>query len=215
MIYDITPFTLLDYPDTPACIFWFAGCNLRCAYCYNPHIVFGKSKINEEDAICFLKSRVNLLEGVVLSGGEATYCADIVNFATKIKKLGFKIKLDTNGSNPKVLKKLIDKSLLDYIAIDFKAPKSKFLKITNKDAFNSFLKSLKIINSSNIEYEIRTTYHSALLNEEDINNMLNIIRVRGYKKPFFVQNAINGVKTLQHLPDSKKFLKTDDQIVSR
>ena len=85
-LYDITPFTALDYPDHLATIFWFAKCDMQCAYCYNKDIVFGEGKMTEEDAISFLKSRIGLLEGVVLSGGEATLYSSLIEFCQKIKK---------------------------------------------------------------------------------------------------------------------------------
>ncbi|HEX5710906.1 MAG TPA: radical SAM protein, partial [Sulfuricurvum sp.] len=102
-LYDITPFTLLDFPDTPAAIFWFAGCNLRCVYCYNPDIVFGVARIKEEEALSFLRRRQGLLEGVVLSGGECTTYPHLLVFCRCIKSLGYTIKLDTNGMRPDVI----------------------------------------------------------------------------------------------------------------
>lgn len=133
IIYDLTSFTHLDYPNHLSCIVWFSGCNMRCDYCYNKDIVFAKEgKYSCNDILEFLKTRVNLLEAVVLSGGEAT-SHDLIPFCKEIKKLGFKIKLDTNGTNYELVKELLDLELLDFIALDYKAPKSKYKAITHSD----------------------------------------------------------------------------------
>ena len=129
-IHSFTPFTLLDYPDKSACILWFAGCNMKCDYCYNPEIVFGKGTFYFSEIISFLKSRSNLLDAVVFSGGECLIHKDIITFIKLVKNLGFLIKVDTNGSQPKVLEKLIKEKLIDYVALDFKGPKEKFFAIT-------------------------------------------------------------------------------------
>ena len=116
-IHSFTPFTLLDYPDKSACILWFAGCNMKCDYCYNPEIVFGKGSFYFSEIISLLKSRRNLLDAVVLSGGECLIHKDIIPFIKLVKSLGFLIKVDTNGSQPKVLEKLIEEQLIDYVAL--------------------------------------------------------------------------------------------------
>lgn len=89
IIYNISPFTLLDFPDKTACILWFAGCNMRCAYCYNPDIVLGKGKKTIKEALNFIKTRKGLLDGVVLSGGECTLYKELPEIAREIKKMGF------------------------------------------------------------------------------------------------------------------------------
>ena len=99
-IHSFTPFTLLDYPDKSACILWFAGCNMKCDYCYNPEIVFGKGAFYFSEIISFLKSRSNLLDAVVFSGGECLIHKDIISFIKLVKSLGLLIKVDTNGSQP-------------------------------------------------------------------------------------------------------------------
>ena len=129
-IYNITPFTLLDYPDKSACIFWYAGCNMRCLYCYNPEIVLGKGTTTFSEAISFLKSRQGLLDAVVFSGGECLIHKNILDQIKTVKELGFLIKIDTNGSNPNVLKQLIERNLIDYVALDFKGTKNNFQQIT-------------------------------------------------------------------------------------
>ena len=106
-IYDVTPFTLLDFPGQTACIIWFSGCNMRCGYCHNPQIVKGVGDKSVEDVLAFLEKRRDLLNGVVLSGGEATLYKDIIPFVTKIKCMGYAVKLDTNGTRPDIIQEML------------------------------------------------------------------------------------------------------------
>lgn len=199
-LYDITPFTLLDYPDHLAAIFWFAGCNMRCVYCYNRDIVFGGGEKSEEEAIAFLKSRTGLLEAVVLSGGEATLYEDLPVFCKKIKQLNFKIKLDTNGLNPEMVRRLVEKNLVDYIALDYKAPKERYYTVTKDKHFDRFSKTLNFLISQAFPFEVRTTVHSDLLGAEEINRIIKDLVKRGYTgtyylQPFvFVDNTIGRIK---------------------
>ncbi len=198
-LYDITPFTLLDFPDTPAAIFWFAGCNLRCSYCYNPDIVFGDARINEDEALAFLRRRQGLLEGVVLSGGECTTYPNIAPFCRQIKALQYKIKIDTNAMRPDILERLLDDHLIDYVALDYKAPEPKMGEICGGGSEKRFWESFDILRQSGIDFEVRTTYHSDLLSVEDIIIMEKSLRERGYKGDYFLQLFQSGVATLGNL----------------
>jgi len=208
-IYDITKFTHLDYPDHLAAIIWFAGCNMRCDYCYNKEIVFAKSgSISQEDALDFLRSRVSLLDGIVLSGGEAT-AYDLTEFIQAIKELGFAVKLDTNGTNFSNLKKLLSNQLLDYVALDYKAPKKKFLAITHNTRFEDFSKSLDLLLHSDIAFEVRTTLHSDLLNPDDINAIISDLYNRGYQNNYYIQEFVDTKTTIAKLKrPSQQFDKT-------
>ena len=205
-VYDLTPFTLLDFPDTPAAILWLAGCNMRCPYCHNPDIVFGKNSKSFDEVVAFLERRKGLLEGIVLSGGEPTIHKDIVSICQTIKDLGYKIKLDTNGSLPKVVEELLQKKLLDCIALDFKAPKEKFIDITKSNSYENLLQTLAIVVQSHIPYQIRTTVHTALLQEEDIQKIIDTLVAYNVEK-YFIQNFVDLGKTLQKLPVQRKVLK--------
>ncbi|BCD63053.1 pyruvate formate lyase activating enzyme [Nitratiruptor sp. YY08-26] len=205
-IYDLTSFTLLDFPDTPAAILWLAGCNMRCPYCHNPDIVYGKNEKDFSAIVQFLKKRRGLLEGVVISGGEPTIHKDIETICATIKDLGYKIKLDTNGSLPQVLEQLLAKDLLDFIAIDFKAPKSKFLAITKSKSYENLIESLHILNRYRIPYQVRTTVHTDLLDERDIEEIIALLEKIGYTKTYYIQNFINLGKTLLPLPEQKRKL---------
>ncbi len=208
-IHSFTPFTLLDYPDKSACILWFAGCNMKCDYCYNPEIVFGKGLFYFSEIFSFLKTRRNLLDAVVLSGGECLIHKDIIPFIKLVKSLGFLIKVDTNGSQPKVLEKLIKKQLIDYVALDFKGPKEKFFAITKSDFYSQFISCFELLQNSSIPFEIRTTYHSSLLNPEDIDSMQNVLVELSYDKTYFIQNFRNYQNTIAPLPDSQSISEKD------
>ena len=118
-LYSLTPFTTLDYPDKTACIAWFAGCNMRCAYCYNVPIVTGVGQISRAEFIKFLDKRKGKLSGVVFSGGECTLSPAFLPLASEVKSRGFSLKVDTNGSNLTALGQAISLNLIDYIALDF------------------------------------------------------------------------------------------------
>ena len=160
---------------------------MRCDYCYNKDIVFAKEgSYTFLDVLEFLKTRVGLLEAVVLSGGEATM-HDLEEFCLAIKELGFKIKLDTNGTDFMQVKKLIELNLLDFVALDYKAPKEKFTQITHSNKYDEFSKTLDFIIKSNMDFEARTTLHSDLLNTEDINSIIIDLKQRGYKNNYYIQ----------------------------
>jgi pyruvate formate lyase activating enzyme len=206
-IYDITPFTLLDYPDKTACIIWYAGCNMRCGYCYNPDIVLGKGKISIEEVLRFLKSRKGLLDGIVMSGGECTMHPSLITFAQEVKKLGMLIKVDTNGSRPGVLKKLYENGTLDYVALDFKATPQKFQSITKSNLFTPFEKSLSFLIQHQIPFEVRTTVHSKQLSSDDICKMRDYLSEKGYRGTYYLQHYVNDTKTIESLkPSDKKML---------
>lgn len=201
-ISNITPFTLLDYPHKTACILWYAGCNMRCLYCYNPEIVLGKGTISFTEVISFLKTRIGLLNAVVFSGGECLIHKTIIEHIKIVKEMGFLVKIDTNGSNPKVLKELVDTNLIDYVALDFKALPINFETITKSNLFTKFETSFQLLKASKIPFEIRTTYHSKLCTYADLIEMQNYLNDKGYTGNFYVQNFSNGSETLTPLSRS-------------
>lgn len=201
-VYDITKFTTTDFKDHLSCIVWFIGCNMHCSYCYNSEIVLSKkAKYSFEDVINFLKTRINLLDAVVLSGGEATL-QDLVFYTQEIKKLGFKVKLDTNGLNTELVKELVQKELIDYLALDFKATKNKFLYITKNRNYEEFFATLTFLVQSNFPFEVRTTLHANLLNEDDINSIIKKLKEVGYKNSFYIQNFLYTPNNLGKLNDA-------------
>jgi pyruvate formate lyase activating enzyme len=191
----LTPFTLQDFPNHTACIIWFGGCNFRCPYCHNPEFVVDKFGIMDEQKILdFLNSRKGLLDGVVLSGGECTLSSEIINFIKKIKSIGFETKIDTNGVNTKIIKELLEKNLIDYIGLDYKAPKEKFTKISGLDRkyFQNFSDTLDYLISKKFPFEIRTTVHTDLLDENDINMIIKDLEQRRFNTGnYYIQNFSN------------------------
>lgn len=181
--------SLIDYPDKLACTVFCIGCNFRCPFCYNPELVLPTKikswpKISEKEFFEFLIKRKALLQGVCIGGGEPTINKDLPEFVKKIKKIGYLVKLDTNGSNPEMIGKLIDAQLVDYIAMDVKAPPTKYAEATGIDSYMAFNdmrldfwqqriienieKSIELLKQGKIDYEFRTTIVPNLLTKKDI-----------------------------------------------
>lgn len=208
-VYDLTPFTMLDFPEKTACIVWIAGCNMRCVYCHNPQIVRGGcGKMSVESVLEFLQKRKGLLDGVVLSGGEATLYEGIVDLARTVKSMGYAVKLDTNGSRPDILRQLLDEDLLDYVALDVKAPPAKCKQVTGVSLYEKTDITLDLLCTQKIiPFEVRTTVHSDLLNESDIALIAQDLKRKGYRGTYYVQNFIGSDrKTLGNLPPQTRSL---------
>ncbi len=169
--------TLLDFPGKVSCIVFVAGCNFRCPFCQNKELVLSSGKlpiVSEEDFFKFLKTRIGLLDGVVISGGEPTLCQDLNKTIKRIKSLGFLVKLDTNGTNPEVLVSLYKEDILDYLAMDFKGPLEKYSEyvgIKDDGLAAKITKSLQTILNSRVDFEFRTTVVPGLHSENDLLKM--------------------------------------------
>lgn len=208
-ISSLTPFTFQDFPDHTACILWFFGCNMRCGYCHNPEFVTGRAKrIDAAYLERFLKARQGLLEGVVLSGGECTLSAGLPLFARYLKSLGYKVKIDTNGTRPQVLRQLLDECLVDFISLDFKAPPERFASVTGLKSHNGFFESLEIVANSTIGKEVRTTVHTDQLDRANVDEMLGLLAKTGYRGSYVVQNFRGGA-TLGNLEQPTRKLNID------
>ncbi|MBQ8033294.1 MAG: anaerobic ribonucleoside-triphosphate reductase activating protein [Elusimicrobiaceae bacterium] len=181
----LVKFTLIDFPGTPAAIVFTQGCNFRCRYCHNPELVYPHlftEPMPQEEVMAFLKRRQGTLEGVVISGGEPTLQSDLVPFMESIKALGYKIKLDTNGTRPDVLKELIDNKLVDFIAMDLKAPLAKYAAITGVEANSTVIRqSMDLIVKSGLGYQFRTTYDKEVLDDSDIATISGAVDTAHYK----------------------------------
>lgn len=207
-IASITSCTLQDFPDLMACILWFARCNFRCSYCYNVDLVDNQLKPLPFLSVAeFLSDRSNFLDGVVLSGGECTLFRYLPEFVRYIKNFGYQIKLDTNGSNPSMLYRLVEEGLLDYVALDYKAPVHKYQAITNCTSLASnVLDSLALLCDSQIPFEVRTTVHADLLNEGDVNHMIDDLESKNFTGKYYVQNYMHGI-TLGSLPLQRRTIR--------
>jgi pyruvate formate lyase activating enzyme len=162
--------SLLDYPDRISAIIWASGCNFRCPFCYNKNLALGTAELFPEDEILsFLSKRKEQLEGVVISGGEPLIQKDIVDFIEKIKKQKLLVKVDTNGAFPEKLGELLEKQLLDYVAMDVKAPKEKYRQLSGLPLEMSKIEtSIYLIKHNAPAYEFKTTYIPEFLKKEDI-----------------------------------------------
>lgn len=183
---------MIDYPDKISCIIFTQGCNFRCPYCHNPELVkpemFGES-LNEEEFFDFLKERTGKLDAVSITGGEPTLQYDLIEFIKKIRDLGFLIKLDTNGTNPEMLKEIIDQKLVNYLAMDIKAPFEKYEEITRMPVnIEKIKQSVEMIKNSGLEYEFRTTLVKKLLSPDDIEQ---IGRDIAGAKQYFLQKFVS------------------------
>ena len=181
----LVKFTLIDFPGRPAAIIFTQGCNFRCRYCHNPELVYPhlfNSSMPEEEVWSFLQRRQGTLEGVVVSGGEPTLQEDLVSFMAKLKAMGYQTKIDTNGTRPEILRELIDKKLVDFIAMDLKAPFDKYAAITGVEANSTILQqSMDLIRQSGLEYQFRTTYDKEVLTESDIATLSQLTQGKNYK----------------------------------
>ena len=197
IIGGINKLTLIDYPGELAAIVFTKGCNFRCHHCYNPllvvpeytgtHINKSHPQINSEgDFLGFLKTRLGKINAVVVSGGEPTIHKDLPIFIKKIKDLGLKVKLDTNGTNPIMLSSLIKNNLINYVAMDIKAPLNDYKKIINTEVdLIQIQKSIKILLDTSIDYEFRSTLLPKQHSLDDIHNMGMLINGA---KLWYIQN---------------------------
>jgi pyruvate formate lyase activating enzyme len=183
--------SLQDYPEEVSSIIWTIGCNFSCPFCYNTDLVYGNiEEISEDEVLSFLEKRKKLIDGLVISGGEPFLQKDLKNFCKKVKKLDYKIKIDTNGTFPNKLKELIDEKLVDYIAMDVKAPKRKYEKLAGvKTDVKKIEKSVGIIKNSDISYEFKTTFIPSLLEKKDI---IDIAKWLKDSKKFYLQQFKNN-----------------------
>jgi pyruvate formate lyase activating enzyme len=209
IVYNLTKFTSTDYVGHLSCVVWFIKCNFRCLYCYNDDLVYSKEgNYSLNECLEFLKTRVGLLDSVVLSGGEATI-HDLIPFCNEIKKLGFKIKLDTNATNQKQIKELIELNLIDYMAIDFKAPKDKFYEITKSKKYDEYIQTIKYLIDIDFDFEIRTTIHSKLLSSKDINSMIRTLEELEYKNTYYLQNYLQTSSNIGNINEQSIINKED------
>lgn len=183
--------SLLDYPEKIGAIVFTQGCNFRCPYCHNPELLKADGNtpnVSVSSVLDFLKTRRGKLDGVVITGGEPCLHVDLPEFIKEIKKLGFLVKLDTNGSYPGMLERLTEENLLDYIAMDIKAPLNRYKYISGIDIdINKIKMSIKHIMNCGTDYEFRTTVLKRLLSIEDFEKIGN--EIHGAKR-YYLQKFV-------------------------
>jgi len=187
-IYGIQKVTLLDYPDRTACTLFFGGCNLRCPFCHNASLVrLDARPIDEGEVFEYLKKRKNLLGGVCVSGGEPLIHPEIGELLSQLKELGYDVKLDTNGTNPSRLKELVERGLVDYVAIDIKSSPEGYPAAVGVPGFDvtPVDKSIKLMLGGAVDYEFRTTAVRGLHTLQDFTSIGDWIA--GAKR-YFIQN---------------------------
>ncbi|MGL4208674.1 MAG: anaerobic ribonucleoside-triphosphate reductase activating protein, partial [Candidatus Adiutrix sp.] len=166
--------TTIDYPGgLISAVIFTQGCNFTCPYCHNPQLVrlFGEP-VDEGGVFDFLQKRRNLLDGVVISGGEPTIQPDLGDFCQKLKNMGFMVKLDTNGSRPKVVADLLSRQVIDYVALDLKGDPANYpLEIASPENSADVIDTIKILKSSKIPHEYRCTVATPLISHETIITM--------------------------------------------
>lgn len=171
--------SLIDYPGKLAAVVFTQGCNFRCGYCHNPELVLPQEYcpvISEEEVMAFLRSRQEYLEGVVVTGGEPTVQGDIISFLDKIKRLGYLVKLDTNGSRPEVLKQLLSLRLVNYVAMDVKSSLSRYREVINAPlSVEKIEESIQTIIDSGIQHEFRTTVVKAFHPCQDLLEIRSLV----------------------------------------
>jgi len=192
--YGMQKMTLLDYPGYVACTLFTGGCNFRCPFCHNALLVLDLDEnytIPEEEVLAFLKKRQGLLDGVCVTGGEPLINKDIGDFLSKVKELGFKIKLDTNGTNPALLKELVSQNLVDYVAVDIKNSPEKYAETVGLKSFDmsTINETVNFLMTGCVDYEFRTTVTKQFHTEKSMEEAARFIR--GAKR-YFLQNFVDS-----------------------
>jgi pyruvate formate lyase activating enzyme len=191
----LSTLSTIDYPGKIAGVVFTQGCNFSCKYCHNaeliPKVVNGVL-IPEDEALKELEKRKNVLEGVCVTGGEPTVQDEysLRSFLRSLKKLGFNVKLDTNGSNPGVVRRILEMNLADYVAVDLKGWMDGYMKVGRKEGFQTFMAVMKTIDClaySGVPYEIRTTCDRRYVREDDIRILSEFLE--RYRPKWFLQEA--------------------------
>lgn len=197
-ICGVEKFSMVDWDTKIVCTLFASGCNFRCPFCHNASLALSnQAPLDEKEIFDYLEKRKGLLDGVCVSGGEPTLSHDLEDFIGKIKALGYKVKLDTNGTNPTMVQNLINKGLVDYIAMDVKNSPEKYATTTGlaSISLDNILESVRIIKSSGIAHEFRTTIIKEFHTENDLKRIADIVDgCDGY----FLQQYVDRDSCISH-----------------
>ena len=190
--------SLVDYPGLVSCVLFVPGCNYNCFYCHNRSLIDGTHEtLNQNEIDAFLKKRVGKLDGVVVSGGEPTLQPDLITYIKSLKELGYKVKLDTNGSDPEIVEHLLKENLVDYFAIDYKAPAARYKETCDNDDAEAVLKTINLLLDAKADFEVRTTVFPQL-SQDDLICMAKELPI----VPLYVLNRYR--KPDEYLPCDKE-----------
>lgn len=196
-LVSLTTFTLQDFPDRAASILWLSGCQMACPYCHNPDMATGGgTRIDVDDTLEFLRRRRPMLDGVTFSGGECLLTSSVVPMIEAVKEMGYAVKIDTNGGKPDRLREVIQARLVDYVAMDFKAPLEGYELMTGWRHSELWQESFDVLRSSKIEYELRTTVYPDLLDEETVDRMMDFLEKSEFRSNYYLQHFQEAPKTL-------------------
>ncbi len=214
--YGIDKLSLVDYDEKLSCTLFTAGCNFRCPFCHNSSLVIStpENYISEEDVLKYLSTRTGILDAVAITGGEPTLNNDLIDFISKVKKLGFLVKLDTNGHNPEMIKYLIENNLIDYIAMDIKNSKEKYALTTGLDSLDisNIKKTVELLLKNHIDYEFRTTIIKEFHESDDFIKIGEWLKgAKKYRIQKFIPNE-NCIKQGLHEVSKENALAVKDII---
>lgn len=207
--------SMVDYPGHLCCTIFLSGCNMRCSFCHNPSLVGHCDKSQEisiDEVLDFLEKRKGLLDAVCITGGEPTLNLKLESLIENIRSMGYKIKLDTNGTQPGVINRLLERAMLDYIAVDIKATDEKYSFVTGCNVnIEDINETIKLVMESGIDYEFRTTFMPDL----DAGDIHNIAKKIAGSKRYVIQQFRNNM-TLdkecgEKKPHDKEYI---DEVVS-
>lgn len=197
--YGMEKISLLDYEGYVVCTLFTSGCNFRCPWCHNAPLALSMvdEPMNFDEILDYLSKRKGIIDGVCITGGEPTMMPSLITYIKQIKALGLLVKLDTNGTNPQVVKTLIDEHLVDYIAMDIKSSMENYPKITNTAViqYDRIMTTIKLLEESNIPHEFRTTLIEEFHTENDIIEIGKIVKGT---KIFYLQKYVERDSCISH-----------------
>ena len=210
-IHGLQKMTLLDYPGKVACTVFLGQCDFRCPFCHNFELVDGSAPavMGEEELFSFLRKRRGLLDGVAITGGEPCVHRELPDFMRKIKKLGFSVKLDTNGNHPWLLRTILEEGLADYVAMDVKNSPAKYAETIGKEHFSmaGVAESIHLLMNGSADYEFRTTVVEEFHDEEDFEEIGKLVAgaKRHFLQPFTDRDSVPFGNL--HAPSDKEIRK--------